>query len=89
MNDITENPMTIEPLYGKDEVVIGAIATILKPEHDRKYVVVWKPGDKYYGKVRFTNASLSMPEGKLEFLRKKYELDRRLSEYYDTLVEVA
>lgn len=79
--------LELEPLYGKDDIVLGMIATIPKPEHDRKYIIVWKPNDIWYGKVRFSNASLAMPEAKLEFLRKKFDLDSRLKAEYQRIKE--
>lgn len=79
--------LQLEPLYGKNDAVVGMIATIPKPEHDRKYIVVWKPDDIWYGKVRFSNASLVMPDAKLVFLRKKFDLDSRLKAEYRQIKE--
>lgn len=76
-----------EPLYGKNDTIVGMIATIPKPEHDRKYIIVWKPDDIWYGKVRFSNASLTMPEAKLNFLREKFDLDSRLRAEYQRIKE--
>lgn len=79
--------LQFEPLYSKDDVVVGMIATIPKPEHDRNYIIVWKPTDIWYGKIRFTNASLTMPEAKLAFLRNKFDLDSKLKFEYQRIME--
>lgn len=76
-----------EPLYGKNDAIVGMIATIPKPEHDRKYIIVWKPDNIWYGKVRFSNASLTMPEAKLNFLRERFDLDSRLKAEYQRIKE--
>lgn len=51
---------------------------------DRSYIVCWKPTDTWYGKVRFQNASISMPEAKLNFLRKKYDLNDSVIKFWNT-----
>lgn len=51
---------------------------------EQSYIVCWKPNDTWYGKVRFQHASINMPEAKVNFLRKKYNLDDRVTEFWKT-----
>lgn len=76
-----DDRITCEPLEDKTGC-IGVCFTILKPEHDRKYILVWKPGGKWYGKVRFPDASITMPEAKAIFLREKFGLDEYAERQY-------
>jgi hypothetical protein len=86
--DDESTPISFEPMNDKSGTIIGIITTIPKPEHDRKYILVWKPKDLWYGKVRFSNATISMPDAKVVFLRKKYNLDTRVPKLYSAMKEV-